>query len=324
MNRIAMKVAITFIALTVAVISLATPTISNVTAHQRYPWNGLVDIVVTVQGSSNDVAIAEWHFAATNATTKVAIPVKHIMNNGIGSGAGNLWTRSFVWDAKTDAGAVKIDDVALSVDFIIPGVQLWEDGPYWAECNVGATKPEEFGYYFWWGDTVGYRRDGNLNRWVSSDGSGIAFAFSSGNCSTHDRTNAQLKSDGYIDEVGNLVATHDAATAHCGAPWRMPTNAELVALISNCTTILTTRNGVSGRLVTGKGAYASRSIFLPAAGYVTMSFIYDVGKYGCCWSSTPHSGHSDYAWGLDPYAGEMGYCKRCLGYSVRPVRESTK
>ena len=23
-------------------------------------------------------------------------------------------------------------------------VQLWEGGPYWAECNVGATKPEEY------------------------------------------------------------------------------------------------------------------------------------------------------------------------------------
>ena len=304
--------------------SWATPAVVDVSAHQRYPWNGLVDICVTIQGTSNDMDIAEWRFVATNDTTKVAIPVKHITNKGVCSGAGNLWTRSFVWDVKTDAGAMKIDDVALSVDFTIPGVQLWENGPYWAECNVGATKPEEFGYYFWWGDTVGYRRDGNLNRWVSSDGSGISFAFHSGNCLTYDMTNAQLKSAGYIDEMGNLVAAHDAATAHCGAPWRMPTNAELVALISNCTTIWTSRNGVFGRLVTGKGAYASKSIFLPAAGYVTMSFIYDVGKYGCCWSSTPHSGHSDYAWGLNPYTGETEYCKRCLGYSVRPVRESTK
>ena len=23
---------------------------------------------------------------------------------------------------------------------------LWENGPYWADCNVGATKPEEYGY----------------------------------------------------------------------------------------------------------------------------------------------------------------------------------
>ena len=28
------------------------------------------------------------------------------------------------------------------------GVQLWENGPFWAECNVGATKPEEYGAYY--------------------------------------------------------------------------------------------------------------------------------------------------------------------------------
>ena len=49
------------------------------------------------------------------------------------------------------------------------GVQLWEGGPYWAECNVGAITPEEYGYYFWWGDTVGYKRENDA--WVASDGS---------------------------------------------------------------------------------------------------------------------------------------------------------
>jgi hypothetical protein len=32
-------------------------------------------------------------------------------------------------------------------------VQLWEDGPYWATTNIGAKKPEDFGYYFWCGST---------------------------------------------------------------------------------------------------------------------------------------------------------------------------
>ena len=42
-------------------------------------------------------------------------------------------------------------------------VQLWAGGPYWAETNVGAEEPWEYGFYFWWGDTVGYRRVGNNN-----------------------------------------------------------------------------------------------------------------------------------------------------------------
>ena len=55
---------------------------------------------------------------------------------------------------------------------VFDGIQLWENGPYWAECNVGASKPEEFGYYFWWGDTVGHIRictpDGLLDQSGSS------------------------------------------------------------------------------------------------------------------------------------------------------------
>ena len=37
------------------------------------------------------------------------------------------------------------------------GVQLWENGPLWAKTNVGANSPTETGYYFWWGDTLGYK-----------------------------------------------------------------------------------------------------------------------------------------------------------------------
>jgi hypothetical protein len=54
-------------------------------------------------------------------------------------------------------------------------VQLWENGPYWATTNIGAEKPEDYGYYFWWGDTVGYKREND--KWVASDGSNSNFSF---------------------------------------------------------------------------------------------------------------------------------------------------
>ena len=112
---------------------------SSVTAQQRYPWNGLVDITVTLQGELEDVLLAECVFAAMNSATKDAIPVEHITRNGDDSKSGNLWIRKFIWDAKADVGAVKIDDVELLVDAFV-GVQLWENGPYWATCNV-APRP---------------------------------------------------------------------------------------------------------------------------------------------------------------------------------------
>ena len=206
------------------------------------------------------------------------------------------------------------------------GVQLWENGPYWAECNVGASKPEEYGYYFWWGDTVGYTNTGS--GWISvKDGASISFSSSGMAALTYDKDNSALLSSGYIDSTGNLVSAHDAATAHLGAPWRMPTDAEISALIGNCTTTWISTNGVFGRLVTGKGSYANRSIFFPAAGYginstLKMSFDNYLGSYGDCWASTPDSGNSRRAWGLGLNSSyfRRGSSYRYDGRSVRPVR----
>lgn len=268
--------------------------VTSVSARQRYPWNGLVDVTVTLQGEGADLLVTECAFAATNNATKEEVLVEHITRNGEDSGSGNVLTRKYVWDAKADVGAVKIDDVVLSVGTKPFGVQLWVNGPCWAECNVGATRPEEYGYYFWWGDSVGYKRNESNNGWIAVE-----------------------------EQKDNLKDAHDAATTHLGAPWRMPTDAEFSALISNCTTAWTTRNGVFGRLVTGKGAYASKSIFLPAAGYGVGSSIYRLGSGGFYWSSTPNSSDSSLACGLyffsdDFYRGDYGDCDSWK--SVRPVR----
>ena len=105
-----------------------------------------------------------------------------------------------------------------------------------------------------------------------------------------------------------------------------PTDAEFSALISNCTTTWTTRNGVYGRLVTGKGDYASKSIFLPAAGSGDDSYLYFPGSDGGYWSSTPDSDYSYHAWCLYFYSSIFyrNYNYRYDGQSVRPVRSSVK
>ena len=218
------------------------------------------------------------------------------------------------------------------------GVQLWENGPYWAECNVGATSPEEYGYYFWWGDTVGYTRTGGTLTsnflhpeyytgvtWVSSTGEQMSSSpFDHKSCPTYEKENAELLSEGWIDSTTNLVAAHDAATAHLGAPWRMPTSAEIEALVSNCTSEWITTNGVNGRLVTGKGDYADRSIFLPAASYGSGSSFYDPGSQGDFWASTPISDFSNNAGDLffstNYFQGRDN--SRYIGQPVRPVRDA--
>ena len=212
-------------------------------------------------------------------------------------------------------------------------VQLWEGGPYWATTNVGAEEPWEYGYYFWWGDTVGYTRSGGTwtdgyyysgVTWVPSTGEQMSSSpFSSSSCPTYGKSDSQLQSAGYIDAIGNLAPEHDAAHVHWGGGWRMPTSDEINALVSNCTTTWITTNGVSGRLVTGKGAFANRSIFLPAAGYGGGSILGRPGSYGFFWSSTPNSDLSYYAWDLYFYSSDFyrsSYFDRYYGQSVRPVR----
>ena len=260
----------------------ATPTVTSVTAQQRYPWNGLVDIAVTFNGAESDVAKANCTFAATDNATKTALAIAHVTQQGEDTGSGTTWTRRFIWDTNADLGEVKIDDVELFADVEVVeepdgsgGVQLWEGGPYWAECNVGASKPEEYGLYFWWGDTVGHAGD---------------WGFSTANCPTFNKSFSELQSMGYIDSTGNLTPAHDAARAHLGVLWRMPTKEEFSALASKCTTLWTTRNGVYGRLVTGKGAYVSKSIFFPAAGYGYVSVLRCSGSTGGYWSSSTYSG----------------------------------
>ena len=205
------------------------------------------------------------------------------------------------------------------------GVQLWENGPYWAECNVGATKPEEYGYYFWWGDTIGYTNTGR--GWISvKDGTSIKFTRPGPTASTYHKSNSELLSAGYIDSTGNLVPKYDAAMAHLGSPWRMPTNDEIGALVNKCTTTWTTNNGVYGRLVTGKGAYSDKSIFLPAVGYGTVSHLDYAGSFGRYWSSSPNSDDSKYAWSLYLDSGDFYQddVLRYRGRPVRPVREFAK
>ena len=199
-------------------------------------------------------------------------------------------------------------------------VQFWKDGPYWATKNIGAEESWESGLYFWWGDTVGYRREGNA--WVASDGSSSNFSFGSGNTPTYNKSNSTLQSEGWITSAGVLAPEHDAAHVHWGGDWRMPTDQELKDLESKCDWTWTTTNGVNGYVVTGRGAYAGASIFLPVAGYGYGTSLYYAGSYGNYWLSVPYESNSGRAWYLDFGSGyrRTRYRLRSRGQSVRPVQ----
>ena len=313
-----------------------TGRVSGLTARQRYPWNGLVDITFTLSGPESGYCIA---VTATNMATGAEIPVRTLRDASGNSVSRFKWFApgavSLVWDADADTPGTIVESLALFVDTAPPcgKVQLWEGGPYWAETNIGANKPWEYGLYFWWGDTVGYRREGNA--WVASDGSSENFSFDYDYAPTCGKSISTLQSEGWTTTAGVLAPEHDAAHVHWGGNWRMPTKQELNDLNSKCDWTWMTMNGVNGYVVRGRDDYASASIFLPAAchGNGTSLYydsIYGYYHYGFYWSSVPDSdfgndGDSS-SWRLyfywEYYRGNRSTSStsRCEGFSVRPVQ----
>ena len=128
-----------------------TNTVKVMKFHQAYPYSGKATIEYTVGGTLPSNAVAEITLYTHNASAT-------FIQSSIVMGAN-----SHVIDfASSFGGALLLTNASFVVTIAegLGGVQLWENGPYWAECNAGATRPEEYGYYFWWGDTVGYTRSG--------------------------------------------------------------------------------------------------------------------------------------------------------------------
>ena len=202
-------------------------------------------------------------------------------------------------------------------------VQLWEGGPYWADRNVGAEEPWDYGYYFWWGDTVGYKFEDGA--WVASDGSSKKSR--EGRVPTAGKDSLTLQREGWITADGVLAPKHDAAQVQWGGEWRMPTKQELDDLYKKCDWTWTTTKGVNGYVVRGRGNYAFASIFLPCAGEGDGASLYAVGS-GFYWSSVTDLG-SDFrglAWGLHFNSSHRYtfFTYRSYGLSVRPVQGGAK
>ena len=200
------------------------------------------------------------------------------------------------------------------------GVQLWKDGPYWAETNIGAQEPWESGSHFWWGDTIGYK----------SVESGLfqsfRFSFSDEKVPTRWKDTSTLSKEGWTTAEGVLAPKHDAAHVHWRGNWRMPTKQELEDLCEKCDWERTKLNNVEGYFVRGKGDCASARIFLPCAGYGRGTSLVGADS-GLYWSSVPNSNDNRAACYLSFRSSEhrtYSDGSRYWGGTVRPVQGFTK
>ena len=177
----------------------------------------------------------------------------------------------------------------------------------WATFNVGATKPEEYGDYFAWGET----QPKDYYDWST-------YKWCNGSYDSLTKYNTS-SSWGTVDNKTTLELNDDAARANWGGDWRIPTDVEWTELRVQCTWTWTTENGVNGYKVTSKSN--GNSIFLPAAGYRRDSYLYDAGSYGDYWSSSLNTDEPSTAWGVYLYSSNVVqlYHDRTFGLSVRAV-----
>ena len=184
-------------------------------------------------------------------------------------------------------------------------------GLKWASFNLGASKPEEYGDYYAWGETD-----------PKNDYSWSTYKWCKGSSTTMTKycSNSSYGYNGFTDKKTVLDAEDDAAHVNLGGNWRMPTDADWTELRTKCTWTWTTRNGVNGRLVTGSNG---NSIFLPAAGYRYGTNLGDAGTCGGYWSSSLDVDRTYRAWSVYFDSGDVYRYNdnRYYGQSVRPVTE---
>ena len=180
----------------------------------------------------------------------------------------------------------------------------------WANANIGANAPEDYGYYFAWGEVEPKNTyDKDNYKWFNGTAS-------------NNITPIITKYEIGIDDKTTLEPEDDAATVNWGTSWRIPTRAEMNELYNNCTFTCTTQNGNMGYLVTSK--INSNSIFLPAAGSRNEKLV-NSNKYCNYWSSSLYTGHSSKAYYMTIQVSDGNgnvYIQdhyREIGMPVRPV-----
>ena len=239
-------------------------------------------------------------FTATSPTlninSKGAKPIK-LYGSAIAPGKVRANTvLTMVYDG-TNYNVVAIESqspmsTAGAVDLGLPS------GLLWCEHNVGASRPEEFGLYFSWGNVTGH-----------AEGSGYDFS----------QTNYDASAGAAL--TGNITVddTYDMAHHNMGGLWRLPRPAEFSELNSNCDHVWIDEDGVQGMRFTSR--INGNAIFFPAAGIYNGTSLYYRGTSGYYWSSGFNSASNAYNLNFFSTSVSPQYNgSRRIGFTVRAVQ----
>lgn len=200
-----------------------------------------------------------------------------------------------------NAGEISSEEVKHSEHVIKPEAVDLGLSVRWASFNIGAAAPEEYGWYYAWGDT--------LEREV---------------CMKYSYLYYDRQWDDYMDIGQNISGTdYDVAYRLLGKGWRIPTREEMQELIEKCSWTWIVYNGVvEGYRIKGPNG---NKIFLPASGFKKGKRVSGQGLKAVYWIGTKRQENHNMANCLYFYSGDVYWCSSnaCFyGCSVRPVFDS--
>ena len=208
-----------------------------------------------------------------------------------------------------------VEDVHKAVDLGLPS------GTLWATCNVGADSPEEYGFYFAWGETQPKDEYSWTNYlWAGGQipiGGGTYTASVTKYCFNYGYIN------GFTDNKAELEPVNDAATVYWGEDWQMPSKEQCEELVNNSYTETDLRayNKVLCLRVTSK--INGNIIILPASGQRQASSL--LTEYNMYWSRSLNTDDSRSACIMEFSSGSDYFVytnmTRSVGLPVRPVRK---
>ena len=183
-------------------------------------------------------------------------------------------------------------------------------GTMWATCNVGASKPEDWGLLFQFGRVDGYKYGDKNHKFRKNvqnllDGSSSEYT--------------PITTSGKIYKANDILdLADDAAHVNMGGAWKMPTKDELEELVNNTTQEVETINGVKGMLFTSN--INNKILFIPFAGYWCNGSFAAAGSYASVWSSQVLPSNVNSACRLSCYSNGYAYIDYDTRYDAFSVR----
>lgn len=239
----------------------------------------------------------------------------YLYNNTMSYGTESIKAKKTI--TRKDSN-IDIDDIEYTkeIDLGLPS------GTIWAGWNIGASKAEDAGGLYAWGDTTSRKVFKNY-----FDSSFTKFTLAKGATSI-------------------LYSDHDVAHVAWGDGWRMPTKSDIEELCRSCTWRKTIYKGSKG--IVGKGPNGN-TIFFPVTGYGNENGVWyrkgsmAEGDYFCGELCSPKThDHSGYAPDVEKEASlsqracayefhydesgniGVGCSYRILGYAIRAVKPQHK